>query len=129
MKVVSEALLIMDLHAHVSMAEVIGLLGGRYSEAEKTLEVSLNVSHSSVTKSCCHTKYFIEFRKYNWFLSGHVRVCKYRKLSIQSDLAFHLLNICFLSRGRGSCRPWLPTTFPSETLQLLRAVMYSNACG
>ncbi|XP_041508181.1 deubiquitinase MYSM1 isoform X4 [Microtus oregoni] len=38
-KVASEALLIMDLHAHVSMAEVIGLLGGRYSEAEKTLEV------------------------------------------------------------------------------------------
>ncbi|XP_012971953.1 deubiquitinase MYSM1 isoform X3 [Mesocricetus auratus] len=26
-------------HAHVSMAEVIGLLGGRYSESEKTLEV------------------------------------------------------------------------------------------
>ncbi|XP_036033659.1 histone H2A deubiquitinase MYSM1 isoform X5 [Onychomys torridus] len=38
-KVASEALLIMDLHAHVSMAEVIGLLGGRYSEAEKTVEV------------------------------------------------------------------------------------------
>ncbi|XP_034358269.1 deubiquitinase MYSM1 isoform X2 [Arvicanthis niloticus] len=38
-KVASEALLIMDLHAHVSMAEVIGLLGGRYSEAEKILEV------------------------------------------------------------------------------------------
>ncbi|XP_038967037.1 deubiquitinase MYSM1 isoform X4 [Rattus norvegicus] len=38
-KVASEALLIMDLHAHVSMAEVIGLLGGRYSEADKVLEV------------------------------------------------------------------------------------------
>ncbi|XP_052032728.1 deubiquitinase MYSM1 isoform X2 [Apodemus sylvaticus] len=38
-KVASEALLIMDLHAHVSMAEVIGLLGGRYSEADKILEV------------------------------------------------------------------------------------------
>ncbi|XP_001381159.3 deubiquitinase MYSM1 isoform X1 [Monodelphis domestica] len=38
-QVASEALLIMDLHAHVSMAEVIGLLGGRYSEAEKVLEV------------------------------------------------------------------------------------------
>ncbi|OBS70436.1 hypothetical protein A6R68_01023 [Neotoma lepida] len=38
-KVASEALLIMDLHAHVSMAEVIGLLGGRYSEDEKTVEV------------------------------------------------------------------------------------------
>lgn len=39
MKVASEALLIMDLHAHVSMAEVIGLLGGRYSEADKIVEV------------------------------------------------------------------------------------------
>ncbi|XP_029421119.1 histone H2A deubiquitinase MYSM1 isoform X2 [Nannospalax galili] len=38
-RVASEALLIMDLHAHVSMAEVIGLLGGRYSDAEKTVEV------------------------------------------------------------------------------------------
>ncbi|XP_055257958.1 deubiquitinase MYSM1 isoform X3 [Moschus berezovskii] len=38
-KVASEALLIMDLHAHVSMAEVIGLLGGRYSEADKIVEV------------------------------------------------------------------------------------------
>ncbi|XP_029474218.1 histone H2A deubiquitinase MYSM1 isoform X2 [Rhinatrema bivittatum] len=38
-KVASEALLIMDLHAHVSMAEVIGLLGGRYSEAEKLVEI------------------------------------------------------------------------------------------
>ncbi|KAL1776258.1 histone H2A deubiquitinase MYSM1 isoform X1 [Sigmodon hispidus] len=37
-KVASEALLLMDLHAHVSMAEVIGLLGGRYSEAKKTVE-------------------------------------------------------------------------------------------
>ncbi|XP_040483183.1 deubiquitinase MYSM1 isoform X6 [Ursus maritimus] len=38
-KVASEALLIMDLHAHVSMAEVIGLLGGRYSEVDKIVEV------------------------------------------------------------------------------------------
>ncbi|XP_014996202.1 deubiquitinase MYSM1 isoform X5 [Macaca fascicularis] len=38
-KVASEALLIMDLHAHVSMAEVIGLLGGRYSEVDKVVEV------------------------------------------------------------------------------------------
>uniref|UniRef100_A0A5F8A3T3 Deubiquitinase MYSM1 n=2 Tax=Macaca TaxID=9539 RepID=A0A5F8A3T3_MACMU len=37
-KVASEALLIMDLHAHVSMAEVIGLLGGRYSEVDKVVE-------------------------------------------------------------------------------------------
>ncbi|XP_048352612.1 deubiquitinase MYSM1 isoform X2 [Sphaerodactylus townsendi] len=34
-----EALLIMDLHAHVSMAEVIGLLGGRYSEIGGILEI------------------------------------------------------------------------------------------
>ncbi|XP_075412921.1 deubiquitinase MYSM1 isoform X2 [Tenrec ecaudatus] len=38
-KVASEALLIMDLHAHASMAEVIGLLGGRYSEVDKIVEV------------------------------------------------------------------------------------------
>ncbi|XP_006862552.1 PREDICTED: histone H2A deubiquitinase MYSM1 [Chrysochloris asiatica] len=38
-KVASEALLIMDLHAHVSMAEVIGLLGGRYSEVDKIVEI------------------------------------------------------------------------------------------
>ncbi|XP_048207380.1 deubiquitinase MYSM1 isoform X2 [Perognathus longimembris pacificus] len=38
-KVASEALLIMDLHAHVSMAEVIGLLGGRYLEANKVVEI------------------------------------------------------------------------------------------
>nr|XP_044626857.1 deubiquitinase MYSM1 isoform X9 [Equus asinus] len=38
-KVASEALLIMDLHAHVSLAEVIGLLGGRYSEVDKIVEV------------------------------------------------------------------------------------------
>nr|XP_045006279.1 deubiquitinase MYSM1 isoform X2 [Jaculus jaculus] len=38
-KIASEALLIMDLHAHISMAEVIGLLGGRYSEADKIVEV------------------------------------------------------------------------------------------
>nr|XP_020667309.1 histone H2A deubiquitinase MYSM1 isoform X1 [Pogona vitticeps] len=39
-RVAAEALLIMDLHAHVSMAEVIGLLGGRYSEKDGILEVS-----------------------------------------------------------------------------------------
>uniref|UniRef100_A0A8D0HDJ9 Myb-like, SWIRM and MPN domain-containing protein 1 n=1 Tax=Sphenodon punctatus TaxID=8508 RepID=A0A8D0HDJ9_SPHPU len=38
-KIAPEALLIMDLHAHVSMAEVIGLLGGRYSEADRMVEV------------------------------------------------------------------------------------------
>ncbi|XP_077189667.1 deubiquitinase MYSM1 isoform X2 [Paroedura picta] len=34
-----EVLLIMDLHAHVSMAEVIGLLGGRYSEIDGIVEI------------------------------------------------------------------------------------------
>ncbi|XP_038650288.1 histone H2A deubiquitinase MYSM1 [Scyliorhinus canicula] len=38
-KVASEALLVMDMHAHVSMAEVIGLLGGRYSSGKKVLEI------------------------------------------------------------------------------------------
>ncbi|XP_060686401.1 histone H2A deubiquitinase MYSM1 isoform X1 [Hemiscyllium ocellatum] len=38
-KVASEALLVMDMHAHVSMAEVIGLLGGRYSSGKKILEI------------------------------------------------------------------------------------------
>ncbi|CAI5777064.1 histone H2A deubiquitinase MYSM1 isoform X1 [Podarcis lilfordi] len=37
--VAAEALLIMDLHAHVSMAEVIGLLGGRYSETDGIVEI------------------------------------------------------------------------------------------
>ncbi|XP_053099066.1 deubiquitinase MYSM1 isoform X2 [Hemicordylus capensis] len=37
--VAPEALLIMDLHAHVSMAEVIGLLGGRYSESDGIVEI------------------------------------------------------------------------------------------
>uniref|UniRef100_A0A8D0DXM3 Myb-like, SWIRM and MPN domain-containing protein 1 n=1 Tax=Salvator merianae TaxID=96440 RepID=A0A8D0DXM3_SALMN len=37
--IAAEALLIMDLHAHVSMAEVIGLLGGRYSETDGTVEI------------------------------------------------------------------------------------------
>ncbi|XP_054836551.1 deubiquitinase MYSM1 [Eublepharis macularius] len=34
-----EALLIMDMHAHVSMAEVIGLLGGRYSETDGIVQI------------------------------------------------------------------------------------------
>ncbi|KAK6308922.1 hypothetical protein J4Q44_G00203850 [Coregonus suidteri] len=38
--VCAEALLIMDMHAHVSMEEVIGLLGGAYSEEEdKVLKI------------------------------------------------------------------------------------------
>ncbi|XP_055800287.1 histone H2A deubiquitinase MYSM1-like isoform X1 [Salvelinus fontinalis] len=36
--VCAEALLIMDMHAHVSMGEVIGLLGGSYSEGDKVLK-------------------------------------------------------------------------------------------
>ncbi|XP_060087877.1 deubiquitinase MYSM1 [Heteronotia binoei] len=38
-KIAPEALLIMDLHAHVSMAEVIGLLGGRYSKTDEIVEI------------------------------------------------------------------------------------------
>ncbi|KAH0617170.1 hypothetical protein JD844_028910 [Phrynosoma platyrhinos] len=38
-RIAAEALLIMDLHAHVSIAEVIGLLGGRYSETNGIVEV------------------------------------------------------------------------------------------
>ncbi|XP_071984996.1 deubiquitinase MYSM1 isoform X2 [Engystomops pustulosus] len=38
-RVSAEVMLILDLHSHVSMAEVIGLLGGRYSEAERVLEI------------------------------------------------------------------------------------------
>uniref|UniRef100_A0A673WLK1 Myb-like, SWIRM and MPN domain-containing protein 1 n=1 Tax=Salmo trutta TaxID=8032 RepID=A0A673WLK1_SALTR len=37
--VCAEALLIMDMHAHVSMGEVIGLLGGSYSEEDKVLKI------------------------------------------------------------------------------------------
>ncbi|XP_021459909.2 histone H2A deubiquitinase MYSM1 isoform X4 [Oncorhynchus mykiss] len=36
--VCAEALLIMDMHAHVSMGEVIGLLGGSYSEEDNVLK-------------------------------------------------------------------------------------------
>uniref|UniRef100_A0A8C5WKS3 Myb-like, SWIRM and MPN domain-containing protein 1 n=1 Tax=Leptobrachium leishanense TaxID=445787 RepID=A0A8C5WKS3_9ANUR len=38
-RVAAEVMLVLDLHAHVSMAEVIGLLGGRYSEADGVLEI------------------------------------------------------------------------------------------
>ncbi|XP_078263436.1 histone H2A deubiquitinase MYSM1 isoform X2 [Rhinoraja longicauda] len=37
--VAAAALLVMDMHAHVSMAEVIGLLGGRYSSGKGVLEI------------------------------------------------------------------------------------------
>ncbi|KAL2089559.1 hypothetical protein ACEWY4_014247 [Coilia grayii] len=35
----AEALVVMDMHAHVSMAEVIGLLGGAYCEEMKVLKI------------------------------------------------------------------------------------------
>nr|XP_055042479.1 histone H2A deubiquitinase MYSM1 [Misgurnus anguillicaudatus] len=35
----AEALVIMDIHAHVSMGEVIGLLGGTYEEDKKILKI------------------------------------------------------------------------------------------
>ncbi|KAG7487677.1 hypothetical protein MATL_G00026540 [Megalops atlanticus] len=38
-QVCAEALVVMDMHAHVSMGEVIGLLGGAYSEADKVLKI------------------------------------------------------------------------------------------
>lgn len=38
-KISAEAMLILDLHSHVSMAEVIGLLGGRYLEEERIVEI------------------------------------------------------------------------------------------
>ncbi|KAK2883590.1 hypothetical protein Q8A67_017227 [Cirrhinus molitorella] len=37
--VCAEALVAMDIHAHVSMGEVIGLLGGTYEEEEKVLKI------------------------------------------------------------------------------------------
>ncbi|XP_026147160.1 histone H2A deubiquitinase MYSM1-like [Carassius auratus] len=37
--VFAEALVVMDIHAHVSMGEVIGLLGGTYEEEEKVLKI------------------------------------------------------------------------------------------
>ncbi|KAM4629013.1 histone H2A deubiquitinase MYSM1 isoform 1-T1 [Polymixia lowei] len=37
--VCSEALLIMDMHAHVSRGEVIGLLGGTFNETDKVLKI------------------------------------------------------------------------------------------
>uniref|UniRef100_A0A4W4FIJ4 Myb-like, SWIRM and MPN domain-containing protein 1 n=1 Tax=Electrophorus electricus TaxID=8005 RepID=A0A4W4FIJ4_ELEEL len=37
--VCAEALLVMEVHAHVSMGEVIGLLGGSYDDEEKVLKV------------------------------------------------------------------------------------------
>lgn len=37
--VCAEALLIMDMHAHVSRCEVIGLLGGAYNEEKKVLRI------------------------------------------------------------------------------------------
>ncbi|XP_050994810.1 histone H2A deubiquitinase MYSM1 isoform X3 [Labeo rohita] len=37
--VCAEALVVMDIHAHVSMGEVIGLLGGTYEEEEKVLKI------------------------------------------------------------------------------------------
>ncbi|KAM9324644.1 deubiquitinase MYSM1 [Gastrophryne carolinensis] len=38
-RVSAETMLILDLHAHVSLAEVIGLLGGRYSAEEHIVEI------------------------------------------------------------------------------------------
>ncbi|KAK7889322.1 hypothetical protein WMY93_024882 [Mugilogobius chulae] len=47
--VCAETLLIMDLHAHVSRGEVIGLLGGTYNEEEKILKVCVAEPCNSVS--------------------------------------------------------------------------------
>ncbi|XP_043942732.1 histone H2A deubiquitinase MYSM1-like [Protopterus annectens] len=57
-KVSSEALLILEMHSHVSLAEVIGLLGGRYIETEKILEVGISFTDFKTvhcTNSCAST--------------------------------------------------------------------------
>lgn len=46
-------------HSHVSMAEVIGLLGGRYSEADKIVEVSVCLFTFSVKYETVRVIYII----------------------------------------------------------------------
>ncbi|XP_061681768.1 histone H2A deubiquitinase MYSM1 [Syngnathoides biaculeatus] len=47
--VCAETLLIMDMHAHVSRGEVIGLLGGTFNEEEKVLKISAAEPCNSVS--------------------------------------------------------------------------------
>lgn len=47
--VCAETLLIMDMHAHVSRGEVIGLLGGTYSEGDKILKIYVAEPCNSVS--------------------------------------------------------------------------------
>lgn len=47
--VCAETLLIMDMHAHVSRGEVIGLLGGTYNEEDKILKISVAEPCNSVS--------------------------------------------------------------------------------
>ncbi|KAK0144827.1 Histone H2A deubiquitinase MYSM1 [Merluccius polli] len=47
--VCSEALLIMDMHAHVSRGEVIGLLGGTFNHEDKLLKISVAEPCNSVS--------------------------------------------------------------------------------
>ncbi|CAL8307043.1 unnamed protein product [Lota lota] len=47
--VCSEALLIMDMHAHVSRGEVIGLLGGTFNHEDKVLKISVAEPCNSVS--------------------------------------------------------------------------------
>ncbi|XP_056459887.1 histone H2A deubiquitinase MYSM1 isoform X2 [Gadus chalcogrammus] len=47
--VCSEALLIMDMHAHVSRGEVIGLLGGTFNQKDKVLKISVAEPCNSVS--------------------------------------------------------------------------------
>ncbi|CDQ73504.1 unnamed protein product [Oncorhynchus mykiss] len=60
--VCAEALLIMDMHAHVSMGEVIGLLGGSYSEEDNVLKylvalpLNSNHPHNMMLPPPCFTR-------------------------------------------------------------------------
>ncbi|XP_057697405.1 histone H2A deubiquitinase MYSM1 [Corythoichthys intestinalis] len=47
--VCAETLLIMDMHAHVSRGEVIGLLGGTFNEVEKVLKICVAEPCNSVS--------------------------------------------------------------------------------
>uniref|UniRef100_A0A3Q1IQM5 Myb-like, SWIRM and MPN domain-containing protein 1 n=1 Tax=Anabas testudineus TaxID=64144 RepID=A0A3Q1IQM5_ANATE len=47
--VCAETLLIMDMHAHVSRGEVIGLLGGAFNEAERILKICVAEPCNSVS--------------------------------------------------------------------------------
>ena len=41
MEVESSALIVMDVHAHISKTEVIGLLGGQYNQEQRALHITI----------------------------------------------------------------------------------------